>query len=158
MRDNHTLFFLAIPIAFCLTETAEAKMYTLSTGAVVDSANLPPPREKGNGAAAEKWCEEAGKRLPTLGELREMYEHQYEIGGFTDGFDAGGWPYWSERATHDPEGKDFGYRIIFGTGSKDYHQYKQGIFLRQFGEQGEEQYRPFWIKSGSGAYVRCVSK
>ena len=56
---------------------------------------------------------EAGKRLPTIEELREMYKNKDTIGGFTDGFDAGGWPYWAERAT-------------------------------------------FRIKSGVGAYVRCV--
>ena len=73
--------------------TSEGKAYTLSTGAVVDRTNLPSPRQSGNGAAAEKWCQEEGKRLPTLEELREMYHHRNEIGGFTEGFDAGGWPY-----------------------------------------------------------------
>lgn len=132
--------------------------YMLSTGAKVDDANLPAPRQSGNGAAAEKWCEEEGKRLPTLKELQEMYDNRDIIGGFTDGFDAGGWPYWSERATHNPDGKDFGYRIIFGNGAEDYVQVTADAMVRKFGEQGEIQYRPFWIKSGVGAYVRCVSK
>lgn len=154
MRDRQAFIIFAFFISVYPFITADANAYTLSSGAVVDSANQPPPREKGNGAAAEKWCEEAGKRLPTLKELREMYEHKNEIGGFTDGFDPGGWPYWSERTTRNADGKDFGYRIIFGKGAEDH----QKTFIRKFGEEGEEQYRPFWIKSGFGAYVRCVSK
>ena len=135
-----------------------ASAYTLSSGAKVDDANLPAPRQSGNGAAAEKWCKEEGKRLPTLAELQEMYDNRDKIGGFTDGFDAGGWPYWSERVTHNEDGKDFGYRIIFGNGAEDYVQVTANAMVRKFGEQGEIQYRPFWIKSGVGAYVRCVSK
>ena len=141
-----------------LLSVTKANAYTLSTGAEVDSANLPAPRQSGNGAAAEKWCAEEGKRLPTLDELKEMYDKRDIIGGFTDGFDAGGWPYWSERVTHNPDGKDFGYRIIFGSGADDYVQVTADAMVRKFGEPGEVQYRPFWIKSGSGAYVRCVSK
>lgn len=150
------LFSLAF--VFALLGIFNGYSYMLSTGAEVDSANLPAPRQSGNGAAAEKWCEEEGKRLPTLDELKEMYEKREIIGGFTDGFDAGGWPYWSERVTHNPDGKDFGYRIIFGNGADDYVPVSSEALVRKFGEQGEVQYRPFWIKSGSGAYVRCVSK
>ena len=137
---------------------ANAQAFTLSTGAEVDDANLPAPRQSGNGAAAEKWCAEEGKRLPTLEELMEMYDNREIIGGFTDGFDAGGWPYWSERVTNNPDGKDYGYRIIFGGGSEDYVQAGNGGMVRKFGEMGEIQYRPFWIHSGVGAYVRCVSE
>ncbi len=124
--------------------TTSAQAYTLSTGAKVDNTNLSSPRQRGNGAAAEKWCAEEGKRLPTLAELKEMYDKREIIGGFTDGCDPGGWPYWAERVTNNPDGKNFGNRIIFGNGN--------------FGEQGEVQYLPFWIHSGVGAYVRCVSK
>jgi len=134
-----------------------ASAYTLSTGAVVDRANLPSPRQSGNGAAAEKWCAEEGKRLPTLKELKEMYEKKDIIGGFTDGFDAGGWPYWAERVTNNSNGKDYGNRIIFGNGAEDYEYVGDGKMVRKFGEPGEVQYRPFWIRSGVGAYVRCVS-
>ena len=134
-----------------------ASAYTLSTGAIVDEANLPAPKQSGNGAAAEKWCAEEGKRLPTLEELKEMYEKRDEIGGFTDGFDAGGWPYWAERETNNPDGKDYGSRIIFGNGAEEYQHVGDGKKVKKFGEQGEVQYRPFWIKSGFGAYVRCVS-
>ena len=148
-----TFFSFCAVLLFNVTET---NAYTLSTGATVDWANLPPPKNKGNGAAAEKWCQEVGKRLPTIEELREMYKHRAEIGGFTDGFDAGGWPYWSQRVTHNPDGKDFGYRIIFGNGAEDLQEVEKGKFVKKFGEQGEEQYRPFWIKSGFGGYVRCV--
>lgn len=155
MADKLKLFTSALFLSVFFN-IAGANAYTLSTGAVVDSANLPPPKQSGNGAAAEKWCAEEGKRLPTIEELREMYEHRREIGGFTNGFDAGGWPYWSERATHNPDGRDYGYRIIFGNGSEDYQEVKPGAFVRKFGEQGQEQYKPFWIKSGFGAYVRCV--
>ena len=135
----------------------EVQAYNLSTGARVDYTNLPAPRQSGNGAAAEKWCAEEGKRLPTLEELKEMYENREIIGGFTDGFDAGGWPYWSERVTDNQDGKDYGYRIIFGNGADEYAYVGGDTFVRQFGEQGAVQYKPFWIGSGVGAYVRCVS-
>lgn len=144
------LFFL------CFTLSG-AQAYTLSTGAEVDAQNLPAPHNKGNGASAEKWCKEAGKRLPTLEELQEMYEKRDIIGGFTDGFDPGGWPYWSERATDNPNGQDFGNRIIFGNGAEDYVEVEDGKMVRKFGKQGEVQYCPFWTRSGYGAYVRCVS-
>ena len=150
------LVLISAVSAALLFNPAESYAYTLSTGAVVDSANLSPPRNSGNGAAAEKWCKDEGKRLPTIIELREMYKYRDRIGGFTKGFDAGGWPYWSERATHNKDGKDYGYRIIFGNGSEEHQEVEQGTFVRKFGEQGEEQYRPFWIKSGFGGYVRCV--
>ena len=143
--------------AFAFFAIGEAQAYTLSTGAVVDDQNLLAPRNKGNGAAAEKWCAEEGKRLPTLQELKEMYENRDIIGGFTDGFDPGGWPYWAERVTNNSDGKDYGNRIIFGNGSDDYVDVDDGMYVCKFGEQGEVQYRPFWIRSGVGAYVRCVS-
>ena len=154
--DIKFLTFASVFSAVLLLNAANGYAYTLSTGAVVDSANLPPPRQSGNGAVAEKWCKEEGKRLPTIEELREMYKYRDRIGGFTNGFDAGGWPYWSERATHNEDGQDYGYRIIFGNGAEEYQQVKDGALVRKFGEQGEEQYRPFWIKSGFGGYVRCV--
>lgn len=156
MDDKFKFLTLAALAFVLLFNTTEASAYTLSTGAVVDSANLPPPKQSGNGAAAEKWCAEAGKRLPTIEELREMYKNRDKIGGFTDGFDAGGWPYWSQRATHKEDGRDYGYRIIFGNGAENYQSVGDGKFVKKFGEQGEEQYRPFWIKSGVGGYVRCV--
>lgn len=155
---NYKISLGILSVAIVLLCGSNALAYRLSTGAEVDSANLPSPRQSGNGAAAEKWCEEEGKRLPTLKELQEMYDNREIIGGFTDGFDAGGWPYWSERVTHNEDGKDFGYRIIFGNGSEGYVEATPNAFVRKFGEQGEVQYRPFWIKSGVGAYVRCVSK
>ena len=145
-------------IAFICVTFIDAQSYTLSTGAKVDNKNLPSPRQSGNGAAAEKWCAEEGKRLPTLDELMEMYKNREIIGGFTDGFDPGGWPYWSERVTNNPDGKDFGYRIIFGNGTNKYKHVGNNKMVKKFGDQGEVQYRPFWIKSGVGAYVRCVSK
>ena len=147
----------ALGLVFICLAFVKAQAYTLSTGAEVDDANLPAPRQSGNGAAAEKWCAEEGKRLPTLEELQEMYENRDYIGGFTDGFDAGGWPYWSERVTNNPDGKDYGYRIIFGNGAEEYTPVGNNGVVRKFGEQGELQYRPFWIRSGVGAYVRCVS-
>ena len=153
-----TINLYCLLIVFASLGIGNVFAYKLSTGAEVDSTNLPAPRQSGNGAAAEKWCEEDGKRLPTLDELQEMYDNRDIIGGFTDGFDAGGWPYWSERVTHNPDGKDFGYRIIFGNGADDYVPVSSEAMVRKFGEQGEVQYRPFWIKSGFGAYVRCVSK
>ncbi len=149
---------LGLGVAFACFFFVDVYAYTLSTGAKVDKANLPAPRQSGNGAAAEKWCAEEGKRLPTLDELKEMYANRKKIGGFTDGFDAGGWPYWSQRVSHNPDGKDYAYRIIFGKGAKDYTDVGGGMSVRKFGEQGEIQYRPFWIRSGVGAYVRCVSK
>lgn len=156
MDVKSKLLISAVFSAALLLNVAESQAFTLSTGAVVDGKNLSPPRQSGNGAAAEKWCKEAGKRLPTLEELREMYKNRDKIGGFTDGFDAGGWPYWSERVTHNPDGKDYGYRIIFGNGAEERQEVEPGKFVKKFGEQGEEQYVPFWIKSCKGAYVRCV--
>lgn len=149
--------FLGLMAVFACVVFVRTRSYTLSTGAKVDKANLPAPRQSGNGAAAEKWCAEEGKRLPTLDELKEMYENREKIGGFTDGFDAGGWPYWAQRVTNNPDGKDYGNRIIFGVGAEDYTDVGNGM-VRKFGEPGEVQYRPFWIHSGVGAYVRCVSK
>lgn len=61
---------------FACVVFVRTQSYTLSTGAKVDKANLPAPRQSGNGAAAEKWCAEEGKRLPTLDELKEMYENR----------------------------------------------------------------------------------
>jgi len=148
----------AIGLALICLAVIKAQAYTLSTGAEVDDVNLPAPRQSGNGAAAEKWCAEEGKRLPTLDELQEMYENRDFIGGFTNGFDAGGWPYWSERVTNNPDGRDYGYRIIFGNGAEEYTPVGNAGAVRKFGEQGEVQYRPFWIHSGVGAYVRCVSQ
>ena len=156
MNGKIKFLIFSVSVFLSLLNAAESNAYTLRTGAIVDWANLPPPKNKGNGAAAEKWCHEVGKRLPTLEELREMYEHRDEIGGFTDGFDPGGWPYWSQRVTHKPNGEDFGYRIIFGNGSQKHVEVEPNKFVMKFGEQGEEQYRPFWIKSGFGAYIRCV--
>ena len=150
---------LLIGVAFSvalLLSVSESHAFTLSSGATVDWENLPAPKNKGNGAAAEKWCAEVGKRLPTLEELREMYKHRNEIGGFTDGADAGGWPYWSERVTHNSNGEDYGYRIIFGKGSETRVEVEKGKFVKKFGEQGEEQYVPFWTGSCKGAYIRCV--
>ena len=158
-------------IALLCFTAFDTQAYTLSTGAEVDATNLPEPRNKGNGAAAEKWCEEEGKRLPTLEELKEMYNKRDIIGGFTDEFDPGGWPYWSKRVTNNSTGKDFGYRIIFGKGSEKLVDVECNQKIKcnstecqkikckvaKFGEQGDVQYRPFWIRSGSGAYVRCIS-
>lgn len=143
--------------AFAFFAIGEAQAYTLSTGAVVDDAFLAP-RQGMNGAAAEKWCANMGKRLPTLQELKEMYEKRDVIGGFTNGFDAGGWPYWAERVSNNKDGKNYGNRMIFGNGAEDYVNVGAGKAVRKFGEQGEIQHRPFWLNSGVGAYVRCVSK
>ena len=144
-------------IAFTSFAFADAQAYTLSTGAKVDESNLAAPHQSGNGAAAEKWCAEEGKRLPTLDELKEMYKKREIIGGFTEKFDAGGWPYWSQRVTHNSDGKDYGYRIIFGNGAEKYTNVGNNKAVRKFGKKGQVQYRPFWVGSGVGAYVRCVS-
>ena len=156
MNGKISFLVFSVFVFVSLLNTAECRAFTLSTGAIVDWANLPAPKNKGNGAAAEKWCQEVGKRLPTLEELREMYKYRDEIGGFTDGYDVGGWPYWSQRATHRPDGQDFGYRIVFGNGSQDRIEVEPDKFVKKAGEQGEEQYRPFWIGSKFGAYIKCV--
>jgi hypothetical protein len=112
--------------------------YRLSTGAIVDKKNI---LEGGpNGVTAETACRDAGKRLPTLAELREMYQNQSKVGNLTPKSDMGGWPYWSQRIA----GTEEGYRIIFAGGS--------------FGSKGAEQRVSFKAHSGIGAYVRCVSK
>ena len=148
--------YRAVVFALIIISGFSAHAFTLFNGTEIDDENLPAPYQSGNGAAAEEWCKKQGKRLPTLDELKEMYYKRHEIGGFTDGFDAGGWPYWSERVTHNEDGRDYGYRIIFGKGADDYTQVSAHAYVKKFGDEGEIQYQPFWLKSGVGAYVRCV--
>lgn len=114
--------------------------FELSNGTIADRYNTGGSGP--NGVIGETRCTEMGKRLPSLEELREMYERRDEIGGFTNGRDFGGWPYWSKKRTGQ-DNKDYAFRKMFSDG--------------RFGDEGEEQYVPFWLRSGYGAYVRCVS-
>lgn len=111
--------------------------YVLSTGAIVDAATVSGGGP--NGVTAEQKCAAMGKRLPTLAELRQMYQNQDKICNMTPTGDMGGWPYWSERIGSSDEA----YRIIFAGGA--------------FGSKGAEQKVSFKLNSGIGAYIRCVS-
>lgn len=90
-----------------------------------------------NQIIADKLCKSQSMRLPSVDELKEMYNNQSKIPHMTDSEDMGGWPYWSEST----DGQE-AVRIIFSGGA--------------FGEQGALQHRPIAVGSGAGAYIRCV--
>ncbi|MDR1693660.1 MAG: hypothetical protein LBR70_00505 [Lactobacillaceae bacterium] len=164
-----TKYLFLVLITFLLFSSnvyaeCSTSLYQLSTGARVDYERIG---EGGpNGAVAEKWCLEKGMRLPTKEELKEMYDSRDNICRYydknpkscfnTEFEDAGGWPYWGERTGNHSDGKDFGWRIIFGEGSEDYVKFPNDKFVRKFGNQGEMQLVEFWVSSGRGAYARCV--